>query len=172
MGWFRFNLPATADQTHTWEIKMPDRLKINDEVTVGAQPSEAEIKALADDGFKTIINLRTNGEEMQPLEPDAEGELARGHGMQYVNLPVAMEDAGPELVDEFRRKLQQVPKPAYIHCKLGKRAGAMVMMDKGVREAKSGGRVLEEAEQMGFQCDQESLANFVKQYVDDRGSQG
>ena len=37
-------------------------------------------------------------------------------------------DQEPELVDRFREKFPNLPKPVYAHCKSGKRAGAMVMM--------------------------------------------
>jgi uncharacterized protein (TIGR01244 family) len=149
---------------------MPDRIKINDDIMVGAQPSEAELKAMADDGFKSVISLRTDDEPMQRLSPDEEGDKAREFGLEYTCIPVSMDQADHALVDRFRQQLDDAPKPVYVHCRMGKRAGAFVMMDQAVKNDLTGQQTLEKAEEMGFQCDEESLEKFVRTYVDSRES--
>ena len=146
---------------------MPDRMTISDGVTIGAQPSEAELQAMADDGVKTVINIRHDGEDMMPMPPEVEGEVVRDRGMAYVHLPVSMKDADAALVDRFRKQLQQAEKPAFVHCKLGMRAGAMVMMDLAANRGWSGQETLDRAKAMGFDCEgHPKLAAFVKDYVD------
>ena len=143
-----------------------DAMKINDEVTVGAQPSEDRLKELARQGFKSVINFRTEGEEEQPLPPKQEGEAVRSLGLQYLHVPVSMKSMGPEIVDGFRQRFPDLPKPVFAHCKSGKRAGAMVMMHIASEQGMSGKQTLEQAEKMGFECDQPELKEFVEQYVD------
>lgn len=143
-------------------------MKISDDVTVGPQPSEAELRRLAGEGFQSVVNFRTDGEEDQPLSPSAEGDKVRAEGLEYLNLPVSMESMGPELVDQFRQKYADLPKPIFAHCKSGKRAGAMVMMHTAVERGMSGEETLKQAEQMGFECDQPELKDLVKNYVDAR----
>lgn len=147
---------------------MQDRMKISDDVTVGAQPSEDQLAELARGGFKTVVNLRTPGEPEQPLPPDAEGEKVRALGMEYLHIPVSTKDMRTEQVDEFREKLAALPKPAFVHCHRGKRAGAFVMMGVAVEHGMTGDQTLRQAEQMGFECDQPALKEFVKGYVDQR----
>lgn len=143
-----------------------DVKQISDTVSVGPQPSEDELDSLAEQGFKTIINLRTDQEEDQPLNPATEGELVRAKGLEYRNIPVSMDNMEPTLVDKFRNDLASLPSPTYVHCLSGKRAGAFVMMDEGVRNNMSGSDVLDQAEEMGFKCDQPELKQFVTEYVD------
>lgn len=145
---------------------MADKMKINDEVTVGPQPSEEVINQLNQQGFKTVVNFRTDGEDEQPLSPDAEGKTVTAAGMEYMHIPVSMKSMGPELVDQFRAKYPDLPKPVFAHCKSGKRAGAMVMMHMAVEQGMSGEQTLQKAEEMGFECEQEELREFVKSYVD------
>jgi uncharacterized protein (TIGR01244 family) len=145
---------------------MPERIQINQQITVGAQPSEAELKAMSDEGVKSVINLRTDDEKMQRLDPEAEGRKVRQFGMEYVHIPVSMQQADEELVDKFRHKLDEVAKPVYIHCRMGKRAGAFAMMDQASKKDMQGEETLEKAEEMGFECEEEALANFVRNYVD------
>ncbi len=149
---------------------MEIRMKISDEVTVGAQPDGTEIADLASDGFKTVINFRKSGEEDQPLSPDEEEKLVRAAGMEYVNLPVDMDAMGPEAVDAFREKFSQLSKPVFAHCEKGNRAGAMVMMHTAIANGMSGDQTLAQAEQMGFECDVPELKQFVKSYVDSHQS--
>ncbi len=145
---------------------MQDTMKINDQVTVAAQPSAAEIESLASQGYKSVINFRTAGEDDQPLSPEDEGQKVNSVGMQYLHVPVSMKSMGPEMVDEFRAQFPKMPKPTFAHCKSGKRAGAMVMMHMAVEQGMTGQQTLDKAEEMGFECDKEELRTFVKQYVD------
>jgi uncharacterized protein (TIGR01244 family) len=145
---------------------MQDRMKINDTVTVGAQPTEDQLAELARAGFRTVVNLRTAGEQDQPLSPEAEGEKVRALGMVYLHIPVSTKDMKAEQVDEFRQKFAGLPKPVFVHCHSGKRAGAFVMMSMAAEEGLSGDQTLRQAEQMGFRCDQPALKEFVKGYVD------
>ncbi|QDV40407.1 Beta-lactamase hydrolase-like protein [Stieleria neptunia] len=145
---------------------MQDKMKINDNVTVGAQPSEDELRQLDQQGYKSVINFRGEGEDDQPLSPDAEGAKVTAQGMNYLHVPVAMGSMENKLVDQFRDKYVSLPKPVFAHCKSGKRAGAMVMMHLAAEQGMSGEQTLQKAEQMGFECEQEELRQFVKNYVD------
>lgn len=141
-------------------------MKINDQVTVGPQPSEDELQKLGQQGFRSVVNFRTQGEEEQPLTPQAEGKKVKSAGMEYLHIPVSMKAMGPELVDLFREKFADLPKPVFAHCKSGKRAGAMVMMHMAVEQGMTGEQTLLLAKEMGFECEQPELEQFVRQYVD------
>lgn len=145
---------------------MQNVMKINDQITVGAQPSEEQIKELREEEFKTVVNFRTESEEDQPLSPQAEGEKTKEWGMDYYHLPVSKESMSPGVVDQFRQKFTELPKPVFAHCSKGKRAGAMIMMHIASEQGMTGEQTLQKAEEMGFECDQPELVEFVKSYVD------
>jgi uncharacterized protein (TIGR01244 family) len=143
-------------------------MKFNDQLTVGPQPSQEELKSLPDDGFRSVINFRTAGEDEQPLSPEEEGEVVQGTGLKYLHVPVSMDGMDEKKVDQFREQYQSLPKPVFAHCKSGKRAGAMMMMHTAVEQGISGEQALEKAKEMGFECDKPELEQFVKQYVNNR----
>lgn len=147
---------------------MSNRMKFNDQLTVGPQPSQEELKSLPDDGFRSVINFRTAGEDEQPLSPEEEGEVVQGTGLKYLHVPVSMDGMDEKKVDEFREQYQSLPKPVFAHCKSGKRAGAMMMMHTAVEQGISGEQALEKAKEMGFECDKPELEQFVKQYANNR----
>ena len=145
---------------------MEGPMRINEQLTVGPQPTEEQLKQLATEGFKSVVNLRMPGEEEQPLSPDQEGEKVRALGMQYLHIPVSKKAMQPEQVDSFRQEISRLPEPVFVHCHLGKRAGALVMMHTACEAGMSGDQTLERAEQMGFECDVPELKEFVQGYVD------
>ena len=145
---------------------MDQQVKINEQASVGGQPTKRELKKLAADGFKTIVNLRTEGEQDQPLSPAEEGEKVRELGMDYVHFPVDKEKMSADLEDEFRDRLPTFARPMFVHCSTGKRAGAFLVMDKAIAEGWSGEDTLAKAEEMGFECEEAEIRDFVKSYVD------
>ena len=66
---------------------MSQRMKISDEITVGPQPSADEIEKIAGEGFASLINFRTAGEDDQPLSPDAEQQKVESNGLKYLHIP-------------------------------------------------------------------------------------
>ena len=51
---------------------MADRIQFNHAITIGAQPTRDDLRQLADEGFKAIVNLRPKGEADQQLDPGFE----------------------------------------------------------------------------------------------------
>ena len=141
-------------------------MKLNEQLTVGAQPSEAQLQDLKAQGFQSVVNLRTEGEDEQPLSPQQEGEKVQSLGLEYLHIPVSPKQMQPAQVDEFRRELAKLPSPVFVHCKSGMRAGAFSMMHMAVENGLTGDECINQAMQMGFECDKPEMKEFVKSYVD------
>ena len=63
---------------------------LNDSFAVSAAPpSEGDLRALAEDGYKAVVNLRCQDEADQPIAPDREGEVVASLGLEYRHLPGA-----------------------------------------------------------------------------------
>ena len=94
-----------------------------DGVLTGGQPSEEEIERVARAGFKTVVNLRTEGEGGTWDEEPVVTAL----GMRYIAIPVAGADG---ITVENADKLAQVVAdedlhPMFVHCGSGNRIGAL-----------------------------------------------
>lgn len=146
---------------------MSNRMKFNEQLTVGPQPSLEEIQNLPDEGYRSVVNFRTDGEDEQPSASEEQAKVDAA-GMKYLHVPVAMDSMDEGKVDAFRDQYKQLPTPVFAHCKSGKRAGAMMMMHTAVEQGMSGDQALDQARQMGFECDQPELEQFVKHYVNSR----
>lgn len=147
---------------------MRARVGINDRITSGRQPTEEEIKKLPQEGFRTIINLRTTGEEDQAFTPQQEGNLVKDLGMTYVNIPVSSQEGPkPGQVDQFRKEVERLPGPVFVHCRRGKRSGAFALMHEAVKEGLSGEEAFQKAESLGYECDVPKLKEFFKNYINE-----
>ena len=107
-----------------------DGMKINDELTVTGQVTPGDLQSAAKEGFKSVLNLRAPDEE--GYLPD-EKEKAEAAGLRYVNIPVKKESINDELTTKVLAEIDNLPKPALIHCASGMRAGAMTMMNVATR---------------------------------------
>ena len=145
---------------------MDKRLKLNQEVTVGCQPSKQDLQELALEGYRSVVNLRMAGEETEQLSPTTEGSLVHQLGMEYEHLPAALNSLSSETVDRFRTDYAHLPKPVFVHCKSGKRAGAFALLHLAAERGWTGAKTLEEAGQMGLHLEQPPLRAFVESYAD------
>lgn len=146
---------------------MSNRIKISDRFTVSrTQPTQEDFSEIKQQGFQTVVNLRTAGEDDMPVSPQEEGEIVKELGMEYLHLPVSRENLDAERVDRFRQATAELPQPILVHCHTGRRSGAFVMMDVAVKEGISGEKTVQKAKDMGFKCDVPRLEEFVENYVD------
>lgn len=144
---------------------MDKRLKLNNEITVGGQPTKDDLQELALEGYRSVVNLRYAGEEAEQLSPATEGGVVERLGMEYEHLPVAADALTSETVDQFRKLFAGLAKPAFVHCKSGKRAAVFGLLQLAVDRDWDGPTVLREAELMGIDVDLPALRDFLAKYA-------
>ena len=88
--------------------------RINDQVVTGGQPTEEQLKAAADEGFRTVINLA-------PINPryslDDEPGLVRSLGMAYHHIPIDWDNPTPSDFAAFEQVMNELPaEKTLIHC--------------------------------------------------------
>jgi sulfide:quinone oxidoreductase len=92
---------------------------------VAPQMSAADVAAVAQLGYTTIINNRPDGEVPgQPSAAEIEA-LARQHGLNFVNIPVSAATMTPEAVQLMATTLQTAPGPVLAYCRSGMRSTTM-----------------------------------------------
>jgi uncharacterized protein (TIGR01244 family) len=142
-------------------IRLKEPTKINDRITAGGQPDAGDLRRLAEAGVKTVINLRREGENNQPLDPAAEGEIARSLGLGYVHLPVSVQDMKPEQLAAFTAAVQASNGPVYVHCGAGQRACALALTHKAIAENADAAAVFAEAEAKGVALPDQPVRDFI-----------
>lgn len=121
--------PATTSHQAATEGTLPSDLlpngrEISEGILVGGQPTPEQLADARKLGYKTVINLRTEGER---------GSLGRQEterlGLRYVAIPVAgSEGVTEENARRLARALKDAEYPVIVHCASGNRVGAIFAM--------------------------------------------
>lgn len=127
-------------------------------------PDEGALRKAASAGMKSLVNFRAADDK--GLSPKEERRVAEAAGLNYLHFPVTADGLSDELVDEFRRSLDDLPQPVFLHCTSGKRAGAMTIMALADDKGWDGATALEEGRKRGLDLSQEKIGGFVKDHAD------
>ncbi|WP_119680789.1 beta-lactamase hydrolase domain-containing protein [Indioceanicola profundi] len=145
---------------------MVDRLKVDERFSIEMGPPTAErVGEFAREGFRSVVNLRAPAEQNQLLSPSEEGEVARSHGLVYVNIPVSPEDMNEDTAHRFEQEVSRLPGPVVVHCASGKRAGLFTFMHVARSEGLSGDAAIAKAESVGFEFASPEAKAFFRRYV-------
>ena len=123
------------------------------------QLAKADVAALAQLGYRTIVNNRPDDEEPgQPSAADVRGEAER-LGLSYVHIPVTTGTITAEDVAAVTQAARESPQPIVAHCRSGTRSyllwAAGQVLDGGVDPS----ALVAEAANRGY--DLQSLPDLV-----------
>jgi protein tyrosine phosphatase (PTP) superfamily phosphohydrolase (DUF442 family) len=90
-------------------------------VLAAGQPTGEQVQLLAEDGYKTILDLRTPAE----LRGFDEIEAARQNGLVYVNVPVNPATLDQTTLDRFLAAMRKAQRPVLVHGGADSRVGAL-----------------------------------------------
>lgn len=142
---------------------MENLKKINEQLAVAGQVKPEQLEEVANQGYKSVLNLRSPDEEGFIQDEQQQAEAV---GLQYVNIPVKPDGMSEELTDRVLEQIDQLPKPALIHCASSMRAGAMAFMNVATRQGMTPEQVFEKATAAGFDCDANpKMKQFLEHYV-------
>ncbi|MBD2163648.1 phosphatase [Calothrix membranacea FACHB-236] len=132
--------------------------KVSDEFSAGGQPTPDTLKQLADEGYKSVVNLRAP-DEAGVL--DDEEQQAQAVGLEYVNVPLNSTSAKDGLTAKVLRELEQLPTPVYFHCGAGGRANALALIALATQQQLNREQVLAKAQELGINPKQAHLKQFL-----------
>ena len=121
--------------------------KLSDTLSVSGQISVADVAAIAEAGFKVLINNRPDHEEVvQPTSADifAAAEQA---GLEYYHLPVTARNFPGAGFGQMESLFDDANKPAFAFCRSGTRCANLWVL---TRSATSREGAIEAARRFGF----------------------
>jgi uncharacterized protein (TIGR01244 family) len=137
--------------------------QVDDDFFIGPQPTRQDLEDARQQGVRTVVDFRLPTETASPNE-----DLARGAGLEYVNIPVNRAALSTGQIGEFKTAMHQHPGPYLVHCATGARAALMLVLARARQQGWSAQRAFEEADAMGFNLrSSEEFANFVRQSTGD-----
>ncbi len=106
-------------------------LQLTDTIATGGQPSEAEIKSIAQAGFEVVINLGLTGTDYA-LEDEA--GLVERLGMRYIHIPVVWDSPARSDLDQFFEAMDATQdRKRFVHCALNMRVSVFMALYRILR---------------------------------------
>ena len=98
------------------------------DVCVAPQLSPEVMPALAEAGFKSVVNNRPDFEG-GPDQPTSEAieAAARAAGLEYLHFPVQGGYQSPQEIERFAELLKTLPRPLLAFCRSGARSTKLYM---------------------------------------------
>ncbi len=131
----------------------PNVSTLGEKAYFGGQPKAADLKAFADLGVKTVINLRTEG-EMQSLSFDEEKAVTDA-GMKYIQVPLDQGEITDEQIQTLLATIDEANKEKFlIHCGSSNRVGYAWSLFSGKKLGKPVDEAIAEGKAAGMQSSQ------------------
>ena len=98
-------------------------------VTTAGQPDAAALTIFAEQGYKTVIDIRTEPEDRGMDEATVIGDL----GMEYIVFPIDKPEAiNFDNAKELTRLIAESEGPVLVHCGSSNRVGALFALQKSL----------------------------------------
>lgn len=135
--------------------ELPPLRQLEADLRTTGQLSVEDIKALAEEGVKTLIFNRPDQESEDQPDTAELKKTAEDLGMQWVHQPVISGQVTEEQGIEFGKLYAEAPKPVVAFCRTGARCGCLwALSQKG---QKSGEELVVRMQKAGF-----DLPDFFK----------
>jgi uncharacterized protein (TIGR01244 family) len=142
---------------------LPNLQKVDDRVYRGGQPTATGFKDLAEQGIKTVVDLRDIGEHSQADERS----LVSALGMRYVSIPMqGMSTPKDQQIAAVLAQLNDAASgPVFVHCKRGAdRTGTVIAIYRISRDGWDNKRALSEAKSYGMSIFERAMQRYVADY--------
>ncbi len=121
--------------------------KINDDLAIAGQVTLVQLKQIADDGYKSVLNLRLPDEIGLLVDEEEKTELL---GLYYINLPFKPEDINDGATLEIFQRITKLPKPILIHCDNSIRSATIVLLYIALKQGIGFEKALQKAINLGL----------------------
>lgn len=137
---------------------MSNTKKVSDDLSVAGQVTPEQLQQAAQEGFKSVINLRSPNEAGFVSD---EQQQAQAVGLQYANVPLKPSEPNQELTELAIQEIENLPKPILIHCAGGARAGGIALIATAINEGLTYEQITQKATELGLNLEQPHLKQFL-----------
>lgn len=121
--------------------------KINDELSIAGQITSDQLKQLRDEGYRSVLNLRSPEERHVWLE---EADCCNRLALQYSNIAIQVNTINRVVLTQVLLQIEAMPKPLLIHCGSAERAAAIVLMYIAIRQGATLEQAFQQVEKLGL----------------------
>ena len=155
-------VPVFAQVTKQERAGIVNFSKVDAVVACGGATETSALEGLAKDGFKSVINLRTAGEQNANIEQNA--ARAKELGLKYIHIPFNTQQMDPKVIDQFLAAIaDKSNQPAFVHCGSASRVGSVWLAKRVLQDGWPVDKATEEAKAIGLR--NEALEKYALDYI-------
>lgn len=143
---------------------MPNEFKpVSDSLSITGQVTPEQLQQAAQQGFKSVLNLRSANEAGVLSDEQQKAEAA---GLEYANVPLNSSEATTQGIANALQQLENLSKPVLVHCGAAQRAGGIALIATALDEGLTIDQITEKANELGLSPDQPHLKKFISEQSD------
>src|SRR5579883_36745 len=128
-------------------VTVKNARRVSEKLTVTGQVKPDQLKQAIQEGFKSVLNLRSPDELGFATD---EQQLVEALGLHYVNMPLKLEALDEDCISAILQQIEQLPKPAIVHCAAGLRSASIAMLSIAIQEGLTPEQTFAKARCLGF----------------------
>ncbi|QSJ18728.1 phosphatase [Nostoc sp. UHCC 0702] len=137
---------------------MSNTKKVSDDLSVTGQVTPEQLQQAAEEGFKSVLNLRSPNEAGFLSDEQQQAEAV---GLQYANVPLKASESNQELTELAIQEIDNLPKPVLIHCAAGARAGGIALIATAINQGLTYEQITQKATELGLNLEQPHFKQFL-----------
>lgn len=124
------------------------RYDIEERLTLAGQPQPADWAALAAEGFRAVVNMRSD-----PGRAAAQQRAAEAAGLRYIHLPLPAYELEPEHLAAFHQTMAAQEGRVLLHCRSASRVALVWLLERVVYDGWSRERAERALRNAGYSDD-------------------
>lgn len=146
---------------------MSDAFKaVSDSLSIAGQVTPEQLQQAAEQGFKSVLNLRSSNEPGVLSDEQQKAEVA---GLEYANVSLSNSEITADEIANTFQELENLPKPVLVHCGAGQRAGGIALIATALNEGLTIEQITERANELGISPEQPHLRKFISEQNSNQG---
>ena len=141
------------------------RTELENDVWIGDAPaSAADVKALSEQGVKSILSLRAMSTKREFSSREI-GVAATNAGLIYLNFALPSAKFDDFHLSAMQTKLDLLPRPVFVHAERWQRAAAACLINEFADSKSTTAEVWKYAESCGIDVQDSELRAAVEEYA-------
>lgn len=121
--------------------------KITDDLAIAGQLTPEEFQQLGEEGYRSIVNLRSPDETGFLF---SEQSILEQLGIHYCNHPITLGDIHPDFIRTFIQQIAQLPQPVLLHCDSGTRSAVLALLYIAMKQGMKAEQAFQKATELGL----------------------
>ena len=102
--------------------------QLSEDFFISGQIEPEHVPMLAEQGFRTIVCNRPDGEEYRQPTAAEIAAAAEEHGMKFEHIPVLSSGVQPQDFENFKAKYDEFEAPILAYCRSGARSAMLFQL--------------------------------------------